>query len=262
MFTMEIFRKIDFISPWIDNPGLDHLVQKIFGYLDLKSLQNCKVVSKPWDQFIGGNKSVWLIQIYRLRTRPIENIKINYFLHFDDHFNKLSRENELRKEWELAIHLISKENMDSIVKFCRFLFNLSQSHQQLPPIMYDPKSACLKTSMLQIFGNLCKEFPIREEQMLSYIHEAMEIDCYTVDMVFKCLEMQGEDLKQLHLTIYRKSPLRYSQLMKKYLLLLQFMIEKANVYGFDLNAKGREGKTLFKLAMRDQFYEIVRLLKY
>ena len=61
----------DFLSAWINNPGLEHLAVKILGYLDTKSLARCKTVAKVWKELITCNKSLLLVQIHQLTTFPI-----------------------------------------------------------------------------------------------------------------------------------------------------------------------------------------------
>ena len=53
---------MDSYFDWIlQNPGLNHLTIKIFGLLDLKSFDNCLIVSKYWYQFIKENRNLWKV---------------------------------------------------------------------------------------------------------------------------------------------------------------------------------------------------------
>ena len=57
---------MDSFFDWIlQNPGLNHLTIKIFGFLDLKSFDNCLKVSKQWYQFIKENRNQWKRFSYR-----------------------------------------------------------------------------------------------------------------------------------------------------------------------------------------------------
>ena len=45
---------------WIlQNPGLNHITFKIFGNLNIDSLEKCLQVSNQWNQFIKENESIW-----------------------------------------------------------------------------------------------------------------------------------------------------------------------------------------------------------
>ena len=44
------------LNPMVFNPRFSHLVQKIFNYMDIKSLKNCKEAAKPWQNHIDNSQ--------------------------------------------------------------------------------------------------------------------------------------------------------------------------------------------------------------
>ena len=68
------------------NSGLVHVAYKIFGYLDLKSLRNCRLVSKAWKDCIEDDSSYW----NRLLDAAKSHTLLNVFPEFVEVFDYLA----------------------------------------------------------------------------------------------------------------------------------------------------------------------------
>ena len=62
---------------FIDNPGLQYVAEHIFLDLPPQSLAICRLVSKPWRNFIDSRRSLILLQIQQLLTNWISIVKEN-----------------------------------------------------------------------------------------------------------------------------------------------------------------------------------------
>ena len=52
-------KRFDIPGYLMSNPGLKHIGEQIFGYLDLKTVAKCRLVSKQWSQFL---EKLWIIK--------------------------------------------------------------------------------------------------------------------------------------------------------------------------------------------------------
>ena len=74
------------------NPGLDHLALQILGFLDAKSLANCRVVSKSWKICIDSSRIWWLKRLHHIMEEIIDFCLNDFseFLFVIDYFMKSS----------------------------------------------------------------------------------------------------------------------------------------------------------------------------
>ena len=86
------------------NSGLVHVAYKIFGYLDLKSLRNCRLVSKAWKDCIEDDSSYWR----RLLDAAKSHTLLNVFPEFVEVFD----------------YLQSKSSIDDIKLFIDFMVEI------------------------------------------------------------------------------------------------------------------------------------------
>ena len=101
----------------------------------------------------------------------------------------------------------------------------------------------------------------------------MDISVKTFDMVLNCLKIQGEKLENLSLILFRRSMIHYGYkpmdkdiletdiLRSRYLPILELMLQKADVYGIDFNARDKNGKTFIEWALSHNCNEVISLLK-
>ena len=55
----------------VRNPGLQHIALKIFRNLGMRSLENCRMVSKEWRNCIDSDRHYWLRKVKKLGKRLI-----------------------------------------------------------------------------------------------------------------------------------------------------------------------------------------------
>lgn len=55
-------KRCDIPGDLISNPGLKHMADQIFGYLDIKTIGKCRFVSKQWRQFL---EKLWNVKQVR-----------------------------------------------------------------------------------------------------------------------------------------------------------------------------------------------------
>ena len=63
----------NYLDSFIQNFGLQHIAIKVFSYLDFETLQNSKLVSKEWNEFIEDTKPIWISNLRSLKFRIIKN---------------------------------------------------------------------------------------------------------------------------------------------------------------------------------------------
>ena len=77
LFNSIFFSKKISIQDLIQNQGLKHVAEKIFGYLDAKSLANCREVSKSWRDLIDDGKMWWILQLQEMMCGFLSNPNLN-----------------------------------------------------------------------------------------------------------------------------------------------------------------------------------------
>ena len=50
----------------MDNPGLEHLADHIFQYLEAEDMANCRLVSTFWREYIDSHKHWWSLKLYHI----------------------------------------------------------------------------------------------------------------------------------------------------------------------------------------------------
>ena len=66
-------KRCDIPGYLISNPGLKHMADQIFGYLDIKTVGKCRIVSKQWRQFL--EKLFCLIAAFDAAFHPSKTAK-------------------------------------------------------------------------------------------------------------------------------------------------------------------------------------------
>ena len=69
LFNSIFFSKKISIQDLIQNQGLKHIAEEIIGYLDAKSLANCRLVSKSWRDLVENGKIWWILQLQDMMTK-------------------------------------------------------------------------------------------------------------------------------------------------------------------------------------------------
>ena len=92
------------------NSGLVHVAYKIFGYLDLKSLRNCRLVSKAWKECVEDDSFYW----NRLLDAAKSHTLLNVFPEFVEVFD----------------YLQSKSSIDDIKLFIDFMAEIFNTDGQ------------------------------------------------------------------------------------------------------------------------------------
>ena len=65
--TIGIHYRTATMETLVQNPGLDHIAIEIFAFLDPKSLAQCALVSKSWNNLICNHKIWWIAQLLHLK---------------------------------------------------------------------------------------------------------------------------------------------------------------------------------------------------
>ena len=77
---MEEPESVDIVGNLLCNYGLtgEDLAHEIFSYLDFSSIQESRLVSKPWNLFLSNDKKLWLEMLRQ--TQPYIEFLSNQFL--------------------------------------------------------------------------------------------------------------------------------------------------------------------------------------
>ena len=272
------FENIDYMAHLIDNPGLDHLGLKIFKYLDFKSLQKCKTVCKLWNQFIDSSKTLLLVQIFQLKTYPIKFKGKSQMNNYFEEMFSCQNFPEHRKKWEKIFQLLYKEDLDTLKNFYRKLktvieVNIKDELWNPMDMLPFPEEVCLQFNLFKTFENLFKECPNILQFDIIYFHFCVkrnykqEINMKAVEILLKCLKIQGKDLTIFHLELYENWTLFSApEHVELNLPIIELLLQKADVYGINFNARSRmtrilKGKTLFELATSNGHESVVQLLR-
>ena len=89
---------IDFLSEFMNNHGLKRVADKILSFLDCHSFVKCRLVCRPWKNYIDNEWSMLQLQIFHLSKHPDiaktesllsmdSNPKFVYFQRFDEIFH-------------------------------------------------------------------------------------------------------------------------------------------------------------------------------
>ena len=65
---------------FIDNPGLQYVAEHIFLDLPPQSLAICRLISKPWKNFIDSRRSLILLQVKQLLAKWISIVEKNQII--------------------------------------------------------------------------------------------------------------------------------------------------------------------------------------
>ena len=101
---------------FFNSEGLKHIPQSIFKYLDLKSLQNCCLVSKEWNELIKNTKHYWCLQL--LAFKDCEQ----HIGEDEEHFGPLRTFEELHPDFTDTFEdICANENISNMKIFVIFL---------------------------------------------------------------------------------------------------------------------------------------------
>ena len=119
LFNSIFFSKKISIQDLIQNQGLKHVAEEIIGYLDAKSLANCRLVSKSWRDLVENGKIWWILQLQDMMTkqRSVDLRPLIFLNHFPP--------------WKEVIEFFasrSKSSPEMTRQFCRSMeFYLNES---------------------------------------------------------------------------------------------------------------------------------------
>ena len=113
MFKLQLALKPRFVrlDDLVCNSGLVHVAYKIFGYLDLKSLRNCRLVSKAWKDCVEDDSSYWNRLLDAAKSHP-----------YHQHYHPACCLLDVFPEFvEVFDYLQSKSSIDDIKLFIDFM---------------------------------------------------------------------------------------------------------------------------------------------
>ena len=59
MEPQEICKKIPLLSPMVFYPRFPHIAEDIFKKMDKETFRNCRLLSKPWQEYIDNQNLLW-----------------------------------------------------------------------------------------------------------------------------------------------------------------------------------------------------------
>ena len=256
--------------PWVlESYGLNHIGTNIFSQLDMKSLLNCQMVCKQWNEFIKENKQIWKQQIRNVQYYVMKNHLGRSCEH--GHYILRNAPALLKDKFccllpKTLVHYEEKENyeMKAFIKFIHEFLNIDWSQK-------DPHN--------------CEDFMLCSCQGLIFF--ALQTDNELVSRIFFEIQQYTSErqIEKMDLTVCYHcangniSNLKFALLVCKCLPFESYGGRNALHYAFqngkfkiikalldnagpnlDINAQNNMGRTVLHLACRAGRCEIVKLL--
>ena len=102
----------------VNNPGLKHISEEIFSYLEPKSLAACRLTCTSWRNLIDNHRRWWVLHLQQVRTR-----KVTFFA---THFKESSEDFFLERfpHWESTwLHFETKAKLLKLKEFVGRLYS-------------------------------------------------------------------------------------------------------------------------------------------
>ena len=157
----------DQLSLWINNPGLKHLTKKILSFLDVKSLGNCKNLSKTMYNYIHHQDDFVYLKIMEFKfypqdfTDPTTQIKFTES-NFEGSAIKpeLAPDGEAKfvEQWEMLIDLIQYEKI-------HIQWNFYNKIEEIGWFYNDSRFVCLDIEAVQTLEKILDAYPVQNEDI-------------------------------------------------------------------------------------------------
>lgn len=155
----------------IARAGLDHITERIFGYLDTKTLLNCRLLSKRSKNLIDTSKCLILVQIKWMKTQTVK-IEIKYkFIPIHIHNSII----DLDSHWKLIFHKMEVklrlEELRQMFEFMKHFFETLDSKEVVPsPVHFAVKHGDI--DMFKLFGKFSINYNATDEEGCTPLHYA------------------------------------------------------------------------------------------
>ena len=250
----------DTFSRWIQNPGISFIAEKIFGFCDTKTLNRCKRVSKVWNKFIGGTKSLILLQIHQLWNfkgtfldRNNEKKTMTFYQKYEHNFRFLTHDDQI-KEWKYLFEAVKNEKTKNVKDFYQKLKStIAPTIGKRLTGSGNPKSFCLECGLLKNFEDVTKIYPIKKAD-ISTFQARKYYNPRAFNLILAYMPKEGNIMP---------SGLLFNAFgnEKHKMQMLEILFQKAEELKIDFNETNRNGKTLLDIASGNDDTEVLQLFK-
>ena len=153
---------VDFLSAFMKNPGFKRIADNLLSFLDSKSFNRCRLVCRPWKDYIDNEWSMLQLQIFHV-TRSENGTPLKGFgLKFGPLFKimeKTTNKSELRIFIQMCREMVSGESGDCNRKLERdpLVYMIDHHrHQELNMLLHCPIPSCFDIDSVERFTRIFK----------------------------------------------------------------------------------------------------------
>ena len=269
----------------LDNEGLIHVPEYIFGFLDPNSITKCLRVSKKWHNFLKSSK-IWLIKqleylifskkylVQNSELQPTQVTLVQVFPDWQEVFVHLQK--KTKEELEVILEKLGEfffefEDQQRFYKSSPLHYACRYGHLDFLKIMF--KIPCLKIQVQNDCQESIVDFAMQYGQV-EVMKFLLNFDLVTVEDLHKaCRNGQLEIVKlyfgqtELNLlqtstsgeTILHLATKRIINSKNQKSETVLFIIQKSKIIGLDVNQKDLNGYTAFHKAACSGQVQLVQL---
>ena len=140
----------NYLAFFMQNYGLQHIAIKVLTYLDFKNLQNSRLVSKEWKQFIDESKPIWISKLRSLKFGIMKNyfeiIRLNDILDINSRLHICLKKNvnieflSAYPEWKKTIEHFETRSFPEIYTFWKHMnryFKIDWNAEEMKQMIID-----------------------------------------------------------------------------------------------------------------------------
>ena len=261
----EIEENVSPMELMLANPGLESIPEKIFGYLDLKSLTKCREVSKNCKNLIDNKKSLILLKIKHLKNHKRcytdSRTRRKTYMTF---LENVDPDQEYLQEWETLFEWFSTSKAKT--QNCKKMFNNLEFYvAQADFGSVSPKVFCIEGKMLNPLEMLLQTFSFCKNDPTLFMENYLYPEAF--ELILKHASQQGFNLNytpdyQEHITHFAYKDRSYQ---KEF---LELLLKNENEYKIDFRRTGCVtwndewlGKTVLQIAQENEDWPVVALFK-
>ena len=221
----------------LKNPGLDHIGTKIFAFFDFKTLSDCRLVSKFWNNFILNEDQFWVLRILSDLKR---NLKIKQVL-------------ELFPNWtKIFEHFENKRNLPKVLEFVKHVQDFVDKNEDW---LMSPTHFASLEGKVEFLTLLAKESIVMNEKtvlQMTPLHFACKEGHYEAVKII----LESKDKNVNARNMFDTTPLHLacdddrSEIVKA-------LLENDEI---DVNSKNCAGHTPLHVAVFEGFQTVTKLL--
>ena len=246
------------ITDLIANPGLHHLAEHIFQFVDNTALAECRLVSKEWNTFL---ERTWLIR------------QLNWFLTQRKFPMSTSQEGvkimtDINKEWTLILYYLEKPSttVEELIEVNEFLQStIYEDYTLFGPIHRPLLFAASKNNLN--FLKIMAKIPISFNPTNYYGYNVFFQACLDGRTEIVKFLLEVTKMKKIELMDKTSSTVLHAACRGKNVDIAKLLIESAEEVGLDLKQVNVFGFSALDLAKKyvemghRNFNEIVTLLQ-